>query len=486
MLATGLGTGDIALLAVITVLLIMVGLLALAETGLLRMSRPKALALAEEGRRGADVLLKLVEHPERFLNPILLMVLLCQLVAATLVGVVASHAFGGLGVAVATTFEVIVVFVFFEAAPKNFAVRHVERAALFAAPFVSALIRFPPVRLVSGALIGLSNLIIPGQGSAAPFVSEEELLAMADVAVEEEVIEREERALIHSIIEFGDTVVREVMVPRPDMVAVEGGDRVGDVIEVAITAGYSRIPVYEQGIDDIIGVVYTKDLMRAEREGKTGLQVRTLVREAHFVPETKRVAELMREMQGQKFHMAIVVDEYGGTAGLVTLEDLIEELVGEIVDEFDVEEPLIEALPNGEVRVNARMAIDELNELLHANLPAGDWDTVAGLIFNLLGHVPTEGESVVSDGYRLTAEKVQGRRIGRVRVAPLREGDGGDRSGDSASGDRGGYGAQPVPGGHGAGGAGDSRGDVGSAAAGGGAGGSAEAGERTGGLGRAE
>ena len=148
------------------------------------------------------------------------------------------------------------------------------------------------------------------------------------------------------------------------------------------------------------------------------------MREAHFVPETKRVAELMREMQSDKFHMAIVVDEYGGTAGLVTLEDLIEELVGEIVDEFDVEEPLIEPLPDGEVRVNARMSIDELNDLLHASLPAGDWDTVGGLIFNLLGHVPTEGESVVSDGHRLTAEKVQGRRISRVRIAPLDQGDG--------------------------------------------------------------
>ena len=423
LLAAGLGSGDFALVVVIVVLLVMVGALALAETGLLRMSRAKALALADEAHRGAARLLKLVEHPERFLNPILLLVLLCQLVAATLVGVVADHAFGALGVAAATAFEVVVIFVFFEAAPKTWAVQHPDRAALFAAPFVDAIIRFPPFRLISGALIGLSNLILPGEGIAAPFISEEEFLAMADVAVEEDVIEREERALIHSIIEFGDTVVREVMVPRPDMVAVEGSDRVGDVIEIAIAAGYSRIPVYEQGIDDVIGVVYTKDLMRAERENKTDLEVRALVREAHFVPETKRVAELMREMQSDKFHMAIVVDEYGGTAGLVTLEDLIEELVGEIVDEFDVEEPLIEPLPNGEVRVNARMSIDELNDLLHATLPAGDWDTVGGLIFNLLGHVPTEGENVVADGYRLTAEKVQGRRISRVRVAPLREGD---------------------------------------------------------------
>jgi CBS domain containing-hemolysin-like protein len=200
------------------------------------------------------------------------------------------------------------------------------------------------------------------------------------------------------------------------MVAVEGGGRVGDVMEVAMAAGYSRIPVYEQGIDDVIGVVYTKDLMRAERDGRTDEPVRNLVREAHFVPETKRVSELMREMQHDKFHMAIVVDEYGGTAGLVTLEDLIEELVGEIVDEFDVEEAQIERLPNGVYRVNARMPIDEVNDLLHANLPSGDWDTIGGLLFSELGHVPSEGEAVEVDGYRLIAEKVQGRRIGRVRI----------------------------------------------------------------------
>jgi CBS domain containing-hemolysin-like protein len=235
--------------------------------------------------------------------------------------------------------------------------------------------------------------------------------------VEEDVIEREERALIHSIIEFGDTVVREVMVPRPDMVALESGAAVGDAMEVAIAAGYSRIPVYEQNIDDITGIVYAKDLMRALREDHGDVLIRDLIRPAKYVPETTRVAELMREMQAEKFHMAIVVDEYGGTAGLATLEDLIEELVGEIVDEFDVEEPLIEPLPGGDVRVNGRMPLDELNELLHADFPEGDWDTVAGLVFNLLGHVPTEGETVEYDAHRFRAEKVQGRRIGRVRIS---------------------------------------------------------------------
>src|SRR5438552_14879432 len=390
----------------------------MSETALTRTNKVKALALEEEGRRGAAALTRLVERPERFLNPVLLMLLASQMIVATLVGLIADH-FGAWGVALGITFEVCVIFVFAEAAPKTWAVQHPERAALIAARPIAALVRFAPLRLISRGLIGLANVIIPGKGlKEGPFVSEEELLAMADVAVEEDVIEREERALIHSIIEFGDTVVREVMVPRPDMVTVAAGTSVRDVMEIAISAGYSRIPAYEQGIDDIVGIVYVKDLIRAQREA-ADRPVRELLRPAKFVPETKHVSELMREMQADKFHMAIVVDEYGGTAGLVTIEDLIEELIGEIVDEYDVEEPSIEPLPGGDVRVNGRMPIDEVNELTHAHLPEGDWDTVAGLVFNLLGHVPTEGEAVEFNGHRLRAEKVQGRRIGRVRISKL-------------------------------------------------------------------
>ncbi|HEX9969152.1 MAG TPA: CNNM domain-containing protein, partial [Acidimicrobiales bacterium] len=288
---------DIAILVAIVALVLTASFLALAETSLTRINRVKALTLQEEGRRGAGLLAHLVDHPERFLNPILLLVLICHLVSATLVGILSERLFGALGVAIATFFEVVVIFVLAEAAPKTWAVQHTERAALISAPFVAAVVNFFPIRLLARGLIGLSNWILPGKGlKEGPFVSEEELLATVDVALEEDVIEREERALIHSIIEFGDTVAREVMVPRPDMVAVEGRDRIGDVMEVAMAAGYSRIPVYEQGIDDIHGLLYAKDLMRAVRDKRGDVQVRDLSRPANFVPETKRVAELLPEM----------------------------------------------------------------------------------------------------------------------------------------------------------------------------------------------
>lgn len=419
-LAATVGGGEVAMMAAIAALLAASVFLALAETALTRTSRTKAQALAEQGKRRAVVLERLVRHPDRWLNPLLLVVLGLQLVQATLVGVLAERFFGPAGVAVATAANVGVMFVVAEAAPKTWALQHPDRAALLAARPVAALAAFPPLRLLSRGLIGLTNVVLPGKGlKDGPFITEDELLALAEVAVEEAVIEEDERELIASIIEFGDTVVREVMVPRPDMVTVPAAFRVVDVMEVSLLNGLSRIPAMGPGgVDDVVGIVYAKDLMRAERDDQGERPVHELVREAHFVPETKRVSNLLREMQAQSFHMAVVVDEYGGTAGLVTLEDLIEELVGEIVDEYDREEPMVEPMPDGRVKVNARIPVDELNDVLDANLPEGDWDTVGGLLLYEAGHVPVEGEAVASEGWLLQAERIQGRRISRVVVQP--------------------------------------------------------------------
>jgi CBS domain containing-hemolysin-like protein len=419
--ASGWKPIDGVLLAVIVLLLAGSGVLALAETSLVRTSRVKARSLADQHRRGSRPLVRLVERPERFLNPILLLVLVCQLVSATLVGVLAEQWFGPIGVVVGTVFEVVVIFVLFEAVPKNWAVHNPERAALFSAPLVAGLVRFPPVRAASKVLIGLANLMIGRGGkddSTAQQVTEYELLAMADVAHAEDVIEPEERAFIHSVIDFGDTVVREVMIPRPDMVTAEAASSVSEALRGALAAGYSRIPVYRDNIDDVVGIAYAKDLMRSEHDGLDAEPVGDHMRPARFVPETKRVASMLREMQDAKFHLAIVVDEYGGTAGLVTLEDLIEELVGEIVDEFDVEEPGIERLDGGGIVVTGRMPIDDASELLGSELPEGGWDTVGGLLLDMAGRVPAQGESVMVDGFRLTADRVQGRRIARVRIEP--------------------------------------------------------------------
>ncbi len=438
---TGFRTEDAILIVVIAVLLAGSGILAMAETSLVRMNRIKAKSLVDERKRGARQLARLVENPANFLNPVLLLVLICQLISATLVGIVASDLFGGLGVLLGIVFEIVVIFVFFEAVPKNWAVQHSERAALMSAPIVSTLIRFPPIHWLSSILIGLANRIIGAsdnqEGLHHSYITDSELKAMADVAHEENVIERDERSFIHSIIDFGDTVAREVMTPRPDMVTVEAEVTVHNALERALAAGYSRIPVEGDGIDDIIGIAYTKDLVRAERTGRGERPVPEVMRPAKFIPESKEVSDLLREMQEEKFHMAIVVDEYGGTAGLITLEDLLEELVGDIVDEFDVEEPTVERCEDGSVVVSAGYSVDDAEELLDAELPHGTWDTVGGLMLDLMGRVPQAGDSVEADGFRLTAVDVRGRRIGRVRIEPTgaAQGTGDTTDARSAGGD---------------------------------------------------
>jgi CBS domain containing-hemolysin-like protein len=233
------------------------------------------------------------------------------------------------------------------------------------------------------------------------------------------VIEESERDLIESIIDFGDTVVREIMVPRTDMVTIGADSSVSECIDRAIDKGMSRIPVFGKDTDDIEGIVYVKDAMRAEREGGAERCVQELIRPAMFVPETKRVAELLAEMQSRRTHMAIVVDEYGGTAGLATLEDLLEELVGEITDEFDEEVPNVEELPNGDVLVNASLNVDDVNEELDLELPEGNYDSLGGLVFELLGQVPVAGDTVEEAGVRIIVERVDGRRVARVRLVRM-------------------------------------------------------------------
>ena len=426
------------LVVAIVVLLVLAALAAAAEAALTRVTRPRAEDLAAEGRRNGDVLLELVQHASRTVTTVVFLRIVCQLVQATLVGILANRLLGPVGAVIAVALDVVVVFVLAESAPKTWAVLDPDRAALRVARPVRAVAAIAPLRWAARGLVGLTNVVLPGKGlKQGPFVSsEEELLAVAEIGVEEGVIEEGERELIESIIEFGDTIVREVMVPRPDMVTVPADFRVADVMEVFLLNGYSRLPVCGDGLDDVVGLAYAKDLMGVERDGKEDAPVRDLVRPARFVPETKRAPELLREMQREKIHMAIVVDEYGGTAGLVTLEDVIEELVGEIADEFDVDDPLVEPLPGGGVRVPGRTPLDQVNDVLRARLPEGDWDTVGGLVYDRLGHVPVEGESVQVPGWRLTAQRIQGRRIGRVSIVPAPEEGGPDD--DTGAGDAGG------------------------------------------------
>ena len=413
-----LSTGDIWTLVAVVLLTGIAAFLAMSETAITRTNRIRAVHLEEEGRRGARQLRELVEQTARSLNLVLLLVLVVQFAATSLfTSVMERLVGGGLGVALAAAIMTVVTFIFAEVAPKTYAVQHTDTAGLTIAPVVRWLTKLPILGPLTRLLIGVGNVITPGKGlPTGPFVSEDELRAMVDEAEREEVIEEEEREMIHSVFEFGDTIVREVMVPRPDMVVVSASQSLEQVLEVILRTGYSRIPVYGRDIDDIVGLAYAKDVLRSLHDGQADKPLTEILRAAPVMPESMRAADCLREMRRRKSHMVIVIDEYGGTAGLVTIEDLLEEIVGEITDEYDREEPNVEPLPDGGWRVNARMSIDEVNELLDMELPATEWDSIGGLLLNLVGDVPKEGQEVEFQGLRLRAERVQGRRIGRVRI----------------------------------------------------------------------
>jgi CBS domain containing-hemolysin-like protein len=399
----------------VIVFIVLGSLLALAEASLTRMTRVRALALQEEGRRNAAVLVRLEADPPRYLNSVYLCVMIVQNGSAILVAFLAERTFGGLGVTIAALVFTLLYFVLVEAMSKTFGVLHSDRVALALAPLAYFLGRIlaAPTRV----LIGLANVLLPGKGlKQGPFVSEEEIRSMAVVGSEEGSIEEDEKELIHSIFEFGDTIVREVMVPRPDIVAIEDDRTLRDVQALVLEHGLSRIPVYREDLDHCIGIVFAKDVLKALHQGNADMPLAEVVRPETYVPETKKAADLLRDMQRDKFHLALVTDEYGSVTGLVSLEDLLEELVGEIADEYDQEEPEIVQVDGGAYRVSGKASVDDVNELLDAQLPDEEWDTVAGLVLGLFGRIPRQGEEITAEGLCFRAEEVQGRRIATVLI----------------------------------------------------------------------
>jgi len=425
MFLTTISTGDIWILVAIGVLLVILTLLALAEMSLSRITKQKAEALATEGHRRGALLVRLASDPTRWVNPLLLTVNILQTVQATLTGVVSNRLFGAPGVIVGVFLNVLLFFVLAEAVPKTYAILYSVRGATLTAPLVSALTAFWPLRVASNLLIKVTNLIVRGRDlKEGPFISETEFLGIVEAAAKDLVIEAEEQELIESVIEFGDTVVREIMRPRQDVITVEESSSVSDALGVALEHQFSRMPVIridDDDIDDVAGTVNTKDLMRLERDGRGTASVREVMREAHVVPEGKSVSELMREMQRTQMHMTIVADEYGAFSGIVTLEDCLEELVGEIVDEHDDADSRFKPGPAGSTLVEGAVSLDDVNEKLGLSLSNEEYDTIGGYVFGVLGRVPRIGDGVDENGFRLNVEELDGRRVAVVRFVRTAE-----------------------------------------------------------------
>jgi CBS domain containing-hemolysin-like protein len=304
---------------------------------------------------------------------------------------------------------------------KTFAVLHSDRVALTLAPVVYWLSRilYWPTRV----LIAIANILLPGKGlREGPFVSEEDIRAMAEAGSEEGAIEEEEKELIHSIFEFGDTVVREVMTPLPDVKALDQNASTEEFLDLVIRQGLSRIPIYNEHISDITGVVYAKDVLREVRRGDgKDKQLKDVARKAVFTPESKKVNDLLKDMQKEKFHLVLVVDEYGSLVGLVTLEDLLEEIVGEIEDEYDLPDESLERLDERRIRVDGTFPIDDFNERFEVAMPDDDYHTLAGFVFGQLGRAPKAGDEVDWNGLRFGVIDVEGTRIEKLQVEFLPE-----------------------------------------------------------------
>ena len=417
--------GLVPLLELIGVLvsLVFLGFVSLAEAALVRADRVAIRQMAEGGNIGAKRVERLLEDRQQMLGSLIICLNVAMIVIATLVTDLAIKLWGSQWIPLTTVVMLLAILVIAEITPKTYSVHSPERIAARCGGIVWSVNRFlsPVVRgLIWIARILNRRLVVPllgGEVAVHPFsFSEEEIKELATVGQEAGELEEDEKEMIHGVIEFADKVAREVMVPRTDMVCLDSNASISDAIAIATEHGYSRIPVYEEDLDHIIGIVYAKDLLVHLREGEDDVPVRTLMRPPYIVPESKQVDAFLREMQRQRLHMAIVIDEYGGTAGLVTIEDLIEEIVGEIVDEHDLEEPEIQRLDDDSALVDARVSIDEVEDEFQVPLPEGDFDSIGGLVLDLLGRVPNVGEKIECNGLELTVEKVEEQRIEKIRV----------------------------------------------------------------------
>ncbi|HEY8491558.1 MAG TPA: hemolysin family protein [Dehalococcoidia bacterium] len=404
------------ILAVTGVLLLVV---AAAEASIISISRARVRALAGRQVPGAERLQRYVRERQVLASSLAIARTLITSTASVLVAYLILDAYGfSWGALVFAVVLVIIGLSLFQAVPRFVISQHPERWGLLLAPLMG------PVRLVFGPVAWAFELpgrllvrLRPGGAEEAEReAEEEELVRLVEMEEENGGIEEEERQMIRGVISLVDTTAREIMVPRIDIVALEAKEPFEHAVRVIVERGLSRIPLYQDSIDNIIGIVYAKDVLAYLANGRRPEPLTDIARPPYFIPESKKVDELLTELRQNRIHIAIVVDEYGGTAGLVTIEDLIEEIVGEIEDEYDVEEVAIEQLTETEAILDARVSIDALNERFHLNIESEDFDTVGGLIYHSLGKMPVVGDEIQVDGLRLRVLSVVGRRIKKVRV----------------------------------------------------------------------
>lgn len=389
----------------------------MAETAMMALSRGKVRNLVSEGAKHAKWLEGLVREPNRLLGTILVGNNLANVVSSTVAAAAFIAFFGSTGVAWASAVMAFVILLFVEITPKTYAAHNPESVALKLAPFLAFSVRvfYPIARAFTWAGVNLIRMF-GGRAEGGRLITEEEIRTLVEVGEEEGIIEANEREMIQGIFEFGETVVREVMVPRIDVNFLDADSTLTEAWDAFIQFGHSRLPVFRQTVDDVIGVISARDVLAHLKEKDPNTPVSELVRPVLYVPETKMIDELLTDFRRQRTQIAVVLDEYGGTAGLVTIEDLLEEIVGEILDEYDEDDLIMREIGPGQWQVDGLLPLDEANKLTGVNLPDEDVDTVGGLILHLLGRAPVEGEVVTAEGLEFTVAKVVGRRVKQVII----------------------------------------------------------------------
>ncbi|MBE6007895.1 MAG: HlyC/CorC family transporter [Lachnospiraceae bacterium] len=386
-----------------------------AETALTSLSKIRLRNMVDDNIKNADKVAKITDDPGKLLSTILIGNNIVNICASSIATAIAISIDPIKGVGIATAFMTIVVLIFGEITPKTIAAQNSEKISLrFAGPIIIITKLLTPFVIIFNAVTGvIVRLFGADPSKRTPLITEAELKTMVDVSHEEGVLETEERQMINNVFEFGDSKAKDVMTPRTDIEAVKADISREELISFFKEEQFSRAPVYGEDIDDIIGIVYYKDVVFSPEEG---FDIKDYIRDAFFTYESKGTSELFRIMRTKRIPVAIVVDEYGGTSGLVTLEDLVEEIVGEIADEYDEVEEDIEVVKEDEYIIDGSTHIDDVNEMIGTNIESEDFDTIGGFVIGVLGTFPEAGETVEYDGIRFVVEEIDKNRIEKLRI----------------------------------------------------------------------
>lgn len=402
--------------ALLFLLVALSGFFSCAETALVSLNKLRLRKLVEDNVENAVIIHGLLEHPNKLLATILVGNTIVNTGAASIATAIAIKSFGSTGIGIATGIMTFILLVFGEITPKGFAIRNSEKLSLLLAKQIELAVKIlQPIVDVLSFITKPAIEKLGGEVKFSPYVTEDEIKMLVDVGEEEGVIEKEERELIHSIFEFTDKTAKDAMVPRTDMNCIDVNKSLSDAVKSIYDTRHSRTPVYQDNVDNVVGILYSKDLFQfIGKEGQ--VTIKDIMKAPYYVPESKKLGELLKEFQKNKIQMAIVLDEYGGTSGVVTLEDVLEEIVGEILDEYDQGEPAVQIVDERTAVVDAKVELTELNKAAGTAIRGEKFETVSGLIFRKLGRIPSVGDKVKVGKATISVEKMRGKRIAKVRV----------------------------------------------------------------------